>query len=188
MASGSESETPYGKSLPGDAILRTFEKRMDEFSAIAKSVAEMNKSMQTLKEYVNDLKRNTTTNIDDGQSSAKRVCEQKSDSETDSEEETDAHSTQGKDKDDIDVFLSGEQSNDEDDVSFLQDLEDFYAEDCEVGPEVDEKLANLTTSALQANLKKKMKQKSKRSKTDRKGLETHRGCKSHKLMTSFGED
>ncbi|XP_060603383.1 uncharacterized protein LOC132756348 isoform X2 [Ruditapes philippinarum] len=171
MASGSESEAPYGKSLPGDAILRTFEKRMDEFSGIAKSVAEMHKSMQALKDDVNDLKRKTTTNMDDGQSSAKRVCEQKSDSETDSEElqeETDAHSTQGKDNDDIDIFLSGEHSNDEDDASFLQDLEEFYTEDSEVGPEVDEKLAHLTTSALQANLKEKDEAKIKEIKDRQK--------------------
>ncbi|KAH3773183.1 uncharacterized protein LOC127846495 isoform X2 [Dreissena polymorpha] len=143
----------------GDAILAELEANMGKFASIATSVKDMSASIASLRTDINELKRKRTPDQDSddqGPSSKK--------DQSDEPEEMDSSDDDDEFDDELEEFLSNKKPEAEED-DFWQDLNDFVAENEDVGEEVSEKIASISQKALQCNAdEKKIKEIKERNK------------------------
>ncbi|KAH3719191.1 hypothetical protein DPMN_062023 [Dreissena polymorpha] len=122
----------------GQEVLDKLEQRIEEFSQIAKSVGEMNKTMVELKDEVNHLKRKSTDDTETcGSKGKKKPLDPPIDESNNS------------DSDDVDkYFTSGPSNSNLNTTEFFDELDEFFEDVSEEGDDIDSKLASITNKAI----------------------------------------
>ena len=148
-----EAQTGTGESIPSlsDSVLTTLDNRLKEFGNIAVSVSVMNQSITALRTELDELKsqksgaecRRELAEQPQSEPPSKRARTQQIDNENGSE-----------DQDPIDAYMQEQDDGDEMDESeeedLVSDLSQFFTDDEEMGPKIEEELAMMANSALRA--------------------------------------
>ena len=160
----------------------------DHFDKLSGSVKTLAQAVQTLRSDVNELKRKGQPTQNDEASSPKqrKTTVQVYDDETPSASGTqtgpttiskDDHviSDNSDDEEDIDAIMEQDEQEDEDDIDLLADLENFFEDNDETGPEVGERMAKVTDKALRGKMTKEdekkleaLKEKTQKAKQHKK--------------------
>ncbi|KAH3882121.1 hypothetical protein DPMN_006052 [Dreissena polymorpha] len=172
------SEGTNSLSRRGEQILQDLQSNMEKFASIAKSVADMNKTIISLKNDVNSLKRKREEEnsdelsdqsqgpsdqhqIDQGPTNPKKIMSVATISDSDSDTE-----------DDLDRFLENCQDDstqsDKEGDDFWEDLDDFCAEMNDTGDPVSDKIAEVCNKSIKIKASdekiKEIKSRNKRPK------------------------
>lgn len=157
-------------ALRSEKVLKTLEERLDEFQNVAISVGVMNKSITALRSELDEIKVQKTDTTAQG-----RRMEQPPDEEpvnkrprTESvNAESSGKNTNEEDEEDpIDRFLQVEEDEESDEEDILGSLGQYFNDDTEVGPKLEDGLAKMANDALRGKAQpeklKKLTEKYKR--------------------------
>ena len=129
-------------SARSSAILSQLEKRITEFTNVAKTVGSMNKTLTHLQSEMDSLKRQRTPEVSADEPPNKRVVESES-------SDDDQGYSQEEDSFEIDQFLATEDAEEESiEDDFLESISAFFPSSEETGEDLDPALALLVEKSL----------------------------------------
>ena len=174
-------------SQRSEAVLKTLEERLLEFSNIALSVNVMNKSLTSMRTEIEEMKAwqaaptGQGSSVEQPEQRKRRLAdndEQPSGSNSEQpnnkrprndamDNENQTSEAENPEEDEVDRYMNPEDeesSEEEDDV--VRSLGHYFNDDAEVGPKLDEELANMANAALRGKVQsekmKKLAEKYKR--------------------------
>ncbi|MCG7883186.1 MAG: hypothetical protein JAY96_16525 [Candidatus Thiodiazotropha endolucinida] len=152
-----------------EQVLKTLENRLEEFRSVAVSVNVMNKAITALRTELDEMKGQNSVTSEQERSSQQSInvepATKRARTDSMNAESLGNHSGTEDDEDPIDRFLQA-ADDDESDDDILSSLGQYFNDDMEVGPKLEEGLAKMANEALrgkpQPDKLKKLTEKYKR--------------------------